>query len=119
MARLVVGALVAADPPFDEERGDDLRLAVSEACTNAIQAELAVHPDGADSDPSGSPIVMRCVLVDGHITVTVTISAISRDGKAMTFAGAADGGWFGEGSVLKDEARKYDIVARPRHANWP
>jgi CRP/FNR family cyclic AMP-dependent transcriptional regulator len=41
----------------------------------------------------------------------VKISAISRDGKAMTFAGATDGSWFGEGSVLKDEPRKYDIVA--------
>ncbi|TYR30250.1 Crp/Fnr family transcriptional regulator [Mesorhizobium microcysteis] len=41
----------------------------------------------------------------------VKISAISRDGKAMTFAGATDGSWFGEGSVLKDEPRKYDVVA--------
>ena len=53
-------------------RGADLRLAVSEACTNAIQAELAVHPDGAQSDPASSSIVMRCVLADGRITVTVT-----------------------------------------------
>ncbi len=29
----------------------------------------------------------------------------------MTFAGATDGSWFGEGSVLKDEPRKYDVVA--------
>jgi CRP-like cAMP-binding protein len=41
----------------------------------------------------------------------VKISAISRAGKAMTFAGIATGGWFGEGSVLKDEERKYDVVA--------
>ena len=34
------------------------------------------------------------------------ISAISREGKAMTFAGTAAGSWFGEGSVLKDEPRK-------------
>lgn len=51
----------------------------------------------------------------GHWTGVVTgllkISAISRDGKAMTFAGVTDGGWFGEGSVLKDEPRKYDVVA--------
>ena len=46
----------------------------------------------------------------GVITGLVKISAISRDGKPMTFAGATDGGWFGEGSVLKDEPRKYDIV---------
>lgn len=47
----------------------------------------------------------------GVITGLVKISAISRDGKAMTFAGATDGGWFGEGSILKDEPRKYDLVA--------
>ncbi len=47
----------------------------------------------------------------GVIAGLVKISAISRDGKAMTFAGATDGGWFGEGSVLKDEPRRYDLVA--------
>jgi CRP-like cAMP-binding protein len=47
----------------------------------------------------------------GVVTGLVKISAISRDGKAMTFAGAGPGGWFGEGSVLKDEPRKYDLVA--------
>lgn len=47
----------------------------------------------------------------GVVSGLVKISAISRQGKAMTFAGATDGGWFGEGSVLKDEPRKYDIVA--------
>jgi len=41
----------------------------------------------------------------------VKISTISRGGKAMTFAGIGTGGWFGEGSVLKDEARQYDLVA--------
>ncbi len=47
----------------------------------------------------------------GVVTGLVKISAISRSGKAMTFAGAGPGGWFGEGSVLKDEPRKYDLVA--------
>lgn len=29
----------------------------------------------------------------------------------MTFAGVPAGGWFGEGSLIKAEARKYDVVA--------
>jgi CRP-like cAMP-binding protein len=29
----------------------------------------------------------------------------------MTFAGIGTGGWFGEGSILKDEPRQYDLVA--------
>lgn len=47
----------------------------------------------------------------GVVTGLVKMSAIARSGKAMTFAGIGAGGWFGEGSVLKDEPRKYDLVA--------
>jgi CRP/FNR family cyclic AMP-dependent transcriptional regulator len=47
----------------------------------------------------------------GVLQGLVKISTISHSGKAMTFAGAAAGGWVGEGSVIKDEARKYDLVA--------
>jgi len=64
--------------------------------------------------PKGSYICHRGDKFDywtGVITGLVKISAISRSGKAMTFAGAGAGGWFGEGSVLKDETRKYDLVA--------
>ena len=46
----------------------------------------------------------------GVVTGLIKVSAISRDGKAMTFAGATDGGWVGEGSMLKDEPRRYDLV---------
>lgn len=41
----------------------------------------------------------------------VKVSTIARTGKAMTFAGIRTGGWFGEGSILKDEDRQYDVVA--------
>jgi CRP-like cAMP-binding protein len=47
----------------------------------------------------------------GVVSGLVKISAISRDGKAMTFAGIGPGGWFGEGTVIKNEARRYDLVA--------
>ncbi len=39
------------------------------------------------------------------------LSAVSRNGKAVTLAGVRAGGWFGEGTVLKNEARQYDLVA--------
>jgi CRP/FNR family transcriptional regulator, cyclic AMP receptor protein len=64
--------------------------------------------------PKGSYVCHRGDRLDywtGVVTGLVKISAISRDGKAMTFAGVGPGGWFGEGSVLKDEPRKYDLVA--------
>ena len=47
----------------------------------------------------------------GVVTGLAKISTISRTGKAMTFAGVGAGGWFGEGSLIKDEARQYDVVA--------
>lgn len=47
----------------------------------------------------------------GVVTGLVKIGAISASGKAITFAGIGAGGWLGEGSVLKDEPRKYDLVA--------
>ncbi len=47
----------------------------------------------------------------GVVTGLVKMSSISHSGKPMTFAGLGHGGWFGEGSVLKDEPRQYDIVA--------
>ena len=46
----------------------------------------------------------------GVVTGLVKLSTISCSGKAMTFAGVGRGGWFGEGTILKEEARKYDIV---------
>ena len=47
----------------------------------------------------------------GVVSGLIKISAISREGKPMTFAGVGAGGWFGEGTVIKGEARKYDVVA--------
>lgn len=41
----------------------------------------------------------------------VKLSTASRNGKAVTLAGLRAGGWFGEGTVLKNEVRQYDLVA--------
>lgn len=41
----------------------------------------------------------------------VKLSATSLAGKSVTLAGIRTGGWFGEGTLLKDEARQYDLVA--------
>lgn len=47
----------------------------------------------------------------GVIEGLVKISNYSFEGKAMTFSGIPPGGWFGEGSLLKEEIRRYDAVA--------
>ncbi|HEV7416225.1 Crp/Fnr family transcriptional regulator [Tianweitania sediminis] len=47
----------------------------------------------------------------GVVTGLVKMSAVSLSGKATTFVGVGAGGWLGEGSMLKNEERKYDLVA--------
>jgi len=47
----------------------------------------------------------------GIIEGLVKINNFSPEGKNVTFAGVPTGGWFGEGSLLKNEARKYDVMA--------
>ena len=47
----------------------------------------------------------------GVIDGLVKMSNLSSEGKLTTLTGVASGGWFGEGSLLKDEPRRYDILA--------
>jgi serine/threonine-protein kinase RsbW len=63
LARQVVAAAAAVEPRFHDERIDDLRIAVSEATTNAIEAQT----DLAGSDR----ILIRCNLDDERIEVEV------------------------------------------------
>lgn len=46
-------------------------------------------------------------VVDGFLKM----SSHSSDGKSITFSCMLSGGWFGEGSLLKAEPRRYDVVA--------
>ncbi len=55
----------------------------------------------------GEPVDHWIGVVDG----LVKMANVSVDGKPMSFTGIGTGGWFGEGSLLKDEPRRYDIVA--------
>jgi CRP/FNR family transcriptional regulator, cyclic AMP receptor protein len=47
----------------------------------------------------------------GVVSGLARMGIVSRGGKATSFAGLTAGAWFGEGTVLKDEARRYDVVA--------
>jgi CRP/FNR family transcriptional regulator, cyclic AMP receptor protein len=55
----------------------------------------------------GDPANAWLGVVDG----LVKLVSLSASGKSVTFAAVPAGSWFGEGSVLKREARKYDVVA--------
>ncbi|CAM5182822.1 Crp/Fnr family transcriptional regulator OS=Castellaniella sp OX=1955812 GN=EPN31_08845 PE=4 SV=1 [Castellaniella denitrificans] len=49
-------------------------------------------------------------MLDGLVKVSVG----NADGKLASLTGVPAGGWIGEGSLLKREARKYDIIALRR-----
>jgi CRP/FNR family transcriptional regulator, cyclic AMP receptor protein len=64
--------------------------------------------------PKGAYICHRGDRLDAWTGVAeglIKLGAVSRAGKAVTLAGIRPGGWFGEGTVLKNEARRYDMVA--------
>lgn len=66
LARMVVATAASMEPSFADDRIADLRLAVSEACTNAIEAHAHLgDPDDTDR------IVIRCDLADDRIEVEV------------------------------------------------
>ncbi|WP_332685420.1 Crp/Fnr family transcriptional regulator [Bosea sp. (in: a-proteobacteria)] len=46
-------------------------------------------------------------VADGLLKMSTT----SKTGKSATLAGMRSGAWFGEGTVIKGEARRYDLVA--------
>ena len=47
----------------------------------------------------------------GVVDGLVKMANVSAEGKPTSFVGVGSGGWFGEGSLLKTEPRRYDIVA--------
>ena len=47
----------------------------------------------------------------GVVSGLVKLGTVSPEGKMVTYTGVTAGGWFGEGSLLKNELRRYDAVA--------
>lgn len=64
LARLVITGAATIEPTFSDSRIEDLRLAVSEACTNAIEAQASSGHD--------ERIVIRADLAEDRIEVAVT-----------------------------------------------
>jgi len=61
VARSVVTTVATTVEGIDDDRLDDLRLAVSEACTNAVE----------DREGRDHRVVLRCVLDDEELTVRI------------------------------------------------
>ncbi|HEX6418621.1 MAG TPA: ATP-binding protein [Acidimicrobiales bacterium] len=64
LVRLVVDAAVGSlAPAITATRLEDLKIAVTEACANAIEAHESIYAEG--------PVVVRCMLDDDRVTVQV------------------------------------------------
>ena len=64
LVRLIVDAAVGSlAPGLSVARLDDLKIAVTEACSNAIEAHESSLADG--------PVVVRCVIDDHQVTVDI------------------------------------------------
>ncbi len=63
LVRVVLAAAASIDPDSRDDRIDDLRVAVSEAVTNAVEAHKAAGTD--------SHVEVRCFTDGNHVEVTV------------------------------------------------
>ena len=64
-------------------------------------------PAGAYTCSSGEPVEHWIGVIDGLLKLSIG----SPEGKMATLTGVPAGGWFGEGSLLRTEPRRYDAVA--------
>ena len=82
-------------------------LAPADFARVEAETKTRVCPAGTLVCRKGEPVERWIGVVDG----LVKMANVSPNGKPTSFAGLPRGGWFGEGSLLKDEPRRYDIVA--------
>lgn len=82
---------------------------LSEEDLEFVKAGIVVRtvPAGAFVCMKGEPVEHWMGVVDGLVKMASNWSS----GKTTTFTGLSNGGWFGEGSMLKNEPRKYDVMA--------
>jgi CRP/FNR family transcriptional regulator, cyclic AMP receptor protein len=77
------------------------------------QAERACRGITERTLPTGTYLFHRGDRFDswtGVVEGVVKMSTVTAAGKAISYTGITTGGWFGEGSIIKDEPRQYDIV---------
>lgn len=91
-------------------------LAISIWACNLSDAQLTrVRAETFERDiPAGGYACRKGEPVEHWVGVAAGLLKLSTDsleGKTATLTGIAAGGWFGEGSLLRTEARRYDAVA--------
>lgn len=88
LVRMVVAGTARIDPFLDDEQVDDLRVIVSEACTNAMEAMAERH---APLDAQGRipTILVECHLSDAGIELLVSDTGAGFDPEGLEALPAA------------------------------
>jgi len=90
------------------------RIAIWSRELSAREIEVARAGIVERSYAAGESIFVRGDHFDywtGMVFGLARMGTVSREGKAASFTGLTAGAWFGEGSMLKNEARRYEVVA--------
>ncbi len=82
---------------------------LTEELRRRVVAETVIRavPAGGFVCRKGDPVDHWPGVLDG----LVKLASVSPEGKSISFTGVPTGGWFGEGSLLKSEPRRYDAIA--------
>ena len=101
------------DNPSVKSLSDLLRASVWTRSLGPSELERVKQETAVRDLPVGVPVCRKGEAVEhwiGVIDGLVKMTSVSPAGKTTTFTGVTSGGWFGEGSLLKDKFRKYDVV---------
>ena len=82
---------------------------LSDELRRRVAAETTIR-----SVPKGAYVCRKGERVEFWIGVLeglVKVSSVSPEGKSVSFIGVPSDGWFGEGSLLKCEPRRFDGIA--------
>ncbi len=82
-------------------------LASEQLARVAAESVEVVIPANGYVCRNGEPVDAWLGVIDGMVKMMISTPS----GRASTFTGIPAGGWFGEGSLLKTEPRRYDVVA--------
>lgn len=101
----------AAPPPRLAEVLRNCRWACDLSDAELARVEAGIFerpvPAGHYACHKGEPVEHWLGVIEGLIKVSSDLDS----GKTATLTGVPPGGWFGEGSMLKTEPRRYDAVA--------
>src|SRR6185369_7321934 len=71
------------------------------------EAHERIVPEGAVFAQAGTPADHWIGVIEGMVKMSVSLP----NGRESTFTAVSAGGWFGEGTLLKSESWRYDVVA--------